>query len=469
MGTTGDDIDYSGAEFTARTGLIPRTVQTLFERVEETRLASGPGSSWECRLSFLELYNEEIIDLLSGSGLQITIREEREGRIVWAGVREVKVKTLAEVMSLLQQGSERRKTGETSMNASSSRSHAIFSLTLVQKKRAGTGTPASLSLTPSTDRPNTPTRALKRPSSTIGMSAMRAGAGTPTTTRTVPPSSFTGKSGISGIPHRTSIYGSPAPSPPANDDFIVVTSKFNMVDLAGSERLKRTAAQGERMKEGISINSGLLALGNVISTRESNLARNGGAVLMRVVADPIKARGHIPYRDSKLTRMLQDSIGGNALTTMIACVSPIEYNVTETLNTIKYASRARNIKNIAKINAVEAGWDDVEHLQATVLKLRKQLAALDGDGKEPTSGVVVRSEDGQRQTEKLILRLAELQKEHTEVSYQFWVISAAAAANGLLAVRQIPAKVQRQYAPHKRAPKFKARGCRCPRKVQRDG
>jgi kinesin family protein 4/21/27 len=101
---------------------------------------------------------------------------------------------------------------------------------------------------------------------------------------------------------------------------------------------------------------------------------------------------------------------------MIACVSPIEYNVTETLNTIKYASRARNIKNIAKINAVEAGWDDVEHLQATVLKLRKQLAALDGDGKEPTgSGVAAMSEDGQRQTEKLIQRLAELQKEHTEV------------------------------------------------------
>ena len=105
---------------------------------------------------------------------------------------------------------------------------------------------------------------------------------------------------------------------------------------------------------------------------------------------------------------------------MIACVSPIEYNVAETLNTIKYASRARNIKNTSKVNAVEAGWDDVEHLQNTVTKLRKQIASLDTDGSvigapgmagKPLSG------DMQRQSEKLIQRLAELQKEHTEVSF----------------------------------------------------
>jgi kinesin family protein 4/21/27 len=153
--------------------------------------------------------------------------------------------------------------------------------------------------------------------------------------------------------------------------------------------------------------------------------------LIGIVADPVKARGHVPYRDSKLTRMLQgascpvvvevslttsDSIGGNALTTMIACVSPIEFNVTETLNTIKYASRARNIKNAAKINAVEAGWDDVEHLQNTVLKLRKQVAVLEAEGKAGGSAIGTMSEEGQRQSEKLIVRLSELQKEHTEVS-----------------------------------------------------
>lgn len=109
---------------------------------------------------------------------------------------------------------------------------------------------------------------------------------------------------------------------------------------------------------------------------------------------------------------------------MIACVSPIELNVAETLNTIKYASRARNIKNAAKINAVEAGWDDVEHLQNTILRLRKQIAQIasaetDGSGNIQPGAVIAKGmgigQEAQRQSEKLIQRLAELQKEHTEV------------------------------------------------------
>lgn len=248
MGTTGEDIDYSGTAFTPRTGLIPRTVRAIFDRAEEIRLASGPGSSWECRLSFLELYNEEIIDLLSGAGVQITIREERDGRIIWSGIREVKVKTLAGVMQLLQDGAARRQTGETGMNATSSRSHAIFSLTMVQKKRAGIIVSPSQPISP----PGTP-KTLKRPTSFIGMPRSI----TPSGSRTGPPVAFTQKQ--SGIPRPNSMLGH------REDEFVVVTSKFNMVDLAGSERLKRTAAQGDRMKEGISINSGLSALGNVIS------------------------------------------------------------------------------------------------------------------------------------------------------------------------------------------------------------
>lgn len=102
---------------------------------------------------------------------------------------------------------------------------------------------------------------------------------------------------------------------------------------------------------------------------------------------------------------------------MIACVSGIEYNVGETLSTIKYASRARNIRNAAKINAVEVGWDDVEHLQTTVLELRKQLAALELEGKtEIRHGAKEQSEEGLKQSEKLIERLAALQREHTDVS-----------------------------------------------------
>ena len=262
MGTTGEDADYNGTDFNIRTGLIPRTVSHIFQRAEELRIASGAGASWECRLSFLELYNEEIIDLLSGSGVQISIREERDGRIIWSGVREVKVRSLAEVMQLLHEGSARRQTGETSMNATSSRSHAIFSLTLVQKRR-------SHAMTASTSQPigevSTPTRQLRRPNSMIGMAAARTP--TPTGSRPgAPPSAFS--KGQSGLPRPSSFMGPSA----SEGDLIIVTSKFNMVDLAGSERLKRTAAQGDRMKEGISINSGLLALGNVISTCELGLA-----------------------------------------------------------------------------------------------------------------------------------------------------------------------------------------------------
>ena len=96
---------------------------------------------------------------------------------------------------------------------------------------------------------------------------------------------------------------------------------------------------------------------------------------------------------------------------MIACVSGIEYNIGETLNTIKYASRARSIKNAARINQVEAGWDDIEHLQSAVLKLRKQLSELGVNGIETLA-----PEGSTKQSEKLIHRLAELQREHTEVS-----------------------------------------------------
>ena len=113
-----------------------------------------------------------------------------------------------------------------------------------------------------------------------------------------------------------------------------ISSKFHFVDLAGSERIKKTGATGMLLKEGISINKGLLCLGQVISA----------------LTDDKKAKEHIPYRDSKLTRILQDSLGGNSRTTMIACVSPAESNLEESLSTVKYASRARNIKNKPVVN-----------------------------------------------------------------------------------------------------------------------
>ncbi len=125
-----------------------------------------------------------------------------------------------------------------------------------------------------------------------------------------------------------------------------VTSKFVFVDLAGSERLKKTGATGNTLKEGININLGLLELGNVISS----------------LAIEKKESKFINYRNSKLTRILQDSLGGNSNTYMIACISPAESNYEESLNTIKYASKAMNIKNKPVINR--------DPQQAHIFKLR---------------------------------------------------------------------------------------------------
>ncbi|KAI9494694.1 hypothetical protein BDB00DRAFT_301828 [Zychaea mexicana] len=140
-----------------------------------------------------------------------------------------------------------------------------------------------------------------------------------------------------------------------------IVSKFHFVDLAGSERLNRTKAEGVRAREGIAINSGLLALGNVISA----------------LGDESRRSTHVPYRDSKLTRLLQDSLGGNSQTLMMACVSPADTNFVETLSTLKYANRARNIKNRVSVNQEFAGSSvEVSQLRSQIAKLKMELNTL---------------------------------------------------------------------------------------------
>lgn len=168
------------------------------------------------------------------------------------------------MLGALNFGSSIRQTDATAINAKSSRSHAVFSLNLVQRKPKGAA------------GATTPTKEEKRFSVPIDM--------------------------LNQIP----------------DGFMNVDSKMHFVDLAGSERLKNTLAQGERAKEGISINAGLASLGKVISQLSSR-----------------QAGSHVSYRDSKLTRLLQDSLGGNAITYMIACVTPAEFHLSETLNTVQ--------------------------------------------------------------------------------------------------------------------------------------
>ncbi|KAM6409670.1 kinesin-like protein KIF7 [Rhynochetos jubatus] len=144
------------------------------------------------------------------------------------------------------------------------------------------------------------------------------------------------------------------PSIPASGQVLI--SKFHFVDLAGSERIVKTGNTGERLKESIQINSGLLALGNVISA----------------LGDPRRKSSHIPYRDSKITRILKDSLGGNAQTVMIACVSPSSSDFDESLNTLNYASRAQNIQNKAVVNCRKE-TEQVEELHQQIKNLQKAL------------------------------------------------------------------------------------------------
>lgn len=173
----------------------------------------------------------------------------------------------------------------------------------------------------------------------------------------------------------------------SGNEFETLSAKFHFVDLAGSERLKRTGATGERAKEGISINCGLLALGNVISA----------------LGDKSKKSSHIPYRDSKLTRLLQDSLGGNSQTVMIACISPSDRDFMETLNTLKYANRARNIKNRVSINQDKSS--------RTITQLRQQIAQLQLELTEYKQGKRVIGTDGSELVNDMFYENTMLQNE----------------------------------------------------------
>lgn len=156
-------------------------------------------------------------------------------------------------------------------------------------------------------------------------------------------------------------------------------AKFHLVDLAGSERAKRTGAVAGRFKESVSINQGLLALGNVISALGDEKRRN--ATTMNTTGNG-NGGVHVPYRDSKLTRLLQDSLGGNSKTLMIACVSPATINFEETLNTLKYANRAKNIRNRPIVNqqemiereeAKQKSVDEIARMKEEIANLHTQL------------------------------------------------------------------------------------------------
>ncbi|XP_051506257.1 kinesin-like protein kif7 isoform X2 [Myxocyprinus asiaticus] len=171
----------------------------------------------------------------------------------------------------------------------------------------------------------------------------------------------------------------------------ILSSKFHFVDLAGSERILKTGNTGERLKESIQINSGLLALGNVIGA----------------LGDPKRKGTHIPYRDSKITRILKDSLGGNAKTLMIACISPSSSDFDESLNTLNYAKRARNIQNQATVNC-RGEPDRVEGLELQIKALRRAL-----ENRQRSETRIITRSDPQKRLRPLELDMSKLQAEST--------------------------------------------------------
>jgi len=227
------------------------------------------------------------------------IREDAKGRILLTGLKQIPINSIEDLLNCLNFGSSIRQTDSTSINARSSRSHAVFSLNLIQKRSAAT---------PVKDK-----------------------------RRSMPIEAMSG----------------------STENWVTIDSKLHFVDLAGSERLKNTGAQGDRAKEGISINAGLASLGKVISQLSSR-----------------QAGSHVSYRDSRLTRLLQDSLGGNAITYMVACINPVEFHLSETLNTVQYAQRARAIQSKPQIQAVSDDSDKqavIDRLRAEVSFLRDQI------------------------------------------------------------------------------------------------
>ncbi|KAG2146886.1 kinesin-domain-containing protein [Suillus bovinus] len=412
---TGVDLDADPSDPNNGMGIIPRAVSTIFSQARKLKEQRGGTWNYSIKGSFIEVYNEDLIDLLSSdeaTGLrrEVQIREGKDGSIIWGGLREVTVRNSNEVMHLIRQGTAIRRTNETDMNAQSSRSHAIFSLTLIQKKYTGSGVPTRSS-SPLPPGGRSPSRLARPGSIYTGGNSPNARVSSPTMGRPSTPS-FQVAMGRGGGLRPASSLGLRPPDNRQDDDesseWTTIVSKFHFVDLAGSERLKRTAAAGERIKEGISINSGLLALGNVISA----------------LGDPSRAKSHtnshVPYRDSKLTRLLQDSLGGNAHTLMIACVSPTEWNVGETVNTLKYANRARNIKNRAVVNEKEDGWDDIEWLQGTVTRLRKEVKQLKEGGtiipRNPSSAV---GEVTEGNSKKILAQMTDLQNNYESLREKY--------------------------------------------------
>ncbi|XP_033098854.1 kinesin-like protein KIF11 [Anneissia japonica] len=274
-GERSPDLDLSW-EQDPLAGVIPRSMHQIFDKLKDQEV------EFSIRVSYLELYNEELFDLLAPTDdtprLRIFEDATRKGSVVIQGLEEVVVHNKDEVYSILEKGAAKRQTAATLMNAHSSRSHSVFSLTIHLKEN-----------------------------------------------------------NIDG-------------------EELLKIGKLNLVDLAGSENIGRSGAVDKRAREAGNINQSLLTLGRVITAL-------------------VEHAPHVPYRESKLTRLLQDSLGGRTKTSIIATISPVACNLEETLSTLDYAHRAKNITNRPEVNQKLTKRTLIKEYTEEIERLRRDLIA----------------------------------------------------------------------------------------------
>lgn len=299
-GQTGSGKTHTMMGSADEQGLTPRICKAMFARMQIDKQQETI-SGYKTTVSYLEIYNEKVRDLLAetpNSGHSLRVREHRTLGPYVEELSQHSVSNYDEILMCINRGNALRTTASTLMNDTSSRSHAIFTITFV---KAGF---------------------------------------------------------IEDMPSET-------------------VSKIHLVDLAGSERCNATGATGQRLKEGAHINKSLVTLGSVISA----LAEQSQAP--PASSSAVKRNIYIPYRDSILTWLLKDSLGGNSKTIMIAAISPADCNYGETLSTLRYANRAKNIINKPTINE-DSNVKLIRELRDEIRKL-KGLLIGGGDGNPSTS------------------------------------------------------------------------------------
>jgi len=278
-GATGAGKTYTMLGDQESPGLMLMTILELFR----TMNVSAFERNYKVRLSYLEIYNENIRDLIAGGSEYLEIWEDQVKGVMVSGLTEVQANRAEDIVDMIRVGNRRRTCEPTKANETSSRSHAVLQISIEHTDKAA-GTEAE-----------------------------------------------------------------------------VVIGKLSLIDLAGSERASNTQNRGLRLIEGANINRSLLALGNCINALYD--------------ANMKGTKAYIPYRDSKLTRILKDSLGGNCRTVMIACISPYSKTFEDTHNTLKYANRAKNIKTSVQRNVLNVSYH-VSKYTSIISNLKKEIQDL---------------------------------------------------------------------------------------------